>query len=238
MAGTENKPLSEKLKLIIKDSGMDKKEIADLVGVSKQSVTGWESTGRISKSNLNRLADLLKVDIKWLLSDEAPTDFDDSHGKVAAVSEQKYEFSNVTPVALGKRPIPVISAVQAGALKEMVDPYPVGAGYAVEYVDDDFSRWAFALTIDGESMLPDFRPGDRVLIEPELAPNPGDYIICKNGKDEATFKKYRLRGITDAGNELFDAVPLNPDYQTLHSDTDRLQVIGVMVEHRRRARRR
>lgn len=172
------------------------------------------------------------------LSDEDLAIAADKRGMVAAVSDRKQEFSNVTPVALGKRPIPVISAVQAGAMTEMTTPYPPGAGYAVEYVDDDFSRWAFALTIEGDSMLPDFRPGDRVLIEPELAPNPGDYIICKNGKSEATFKKYRLRGIDDNGNEIFDAVPLNPDYQTLHSDTDRLQIIGVMVEHRRRIRRR
>jgi SOS-response transcriptional repressor LexA len=160
-------------------------------------------------------------------------------GKLDAVSERKQAFDqNVTPVAMGKRAIPVISAIQAGALKEMVDPYPSGAGYAVEYADDDFSRWAFALTIEGESMLPEFRPGDRVLIEPGMAPNPGDFVIAKNGSQEATFKKYRPRGIDEHGDIIFELVPLNEDYPTMRSDATPLQVIGVMVEHRRRTRRR
>lgn len=239
MAHTANELLAGKIRLAIAQSKMDKKDIADAVGVTKQSVTGWEVTGRISKTSLNKLASLLHIEINWFLSDEADVNTITKRGNVEEVSERKQDFDqNVTPVAMGKRPIPVISAIQAGAMTDMVDPYPLGAGYAVEYVDDDYSKWAFALTIEGDSMLPEYRAGDRVLIEPELTPNPGDCVICKNGKDQATFKKYRLRGIDDNGNEIFDAVPLNPDYQTLHSDTDHLQIIGVMVEHRRRIRRR
>lgn len=144
---------------------------------------------------------------------------------------------NVRPATPSLRPIPVISSAQAGALRDMDTPYPPGAGYAYEYTDQQLSKWAFALDVEGVSMMPEFRPGDRIIIEPEIAPNPGDFVVARNGTDQATFKKYRPRGIDGSGNMVFELVPLNDDYATLRSDTEHLTVIGVMTEHRKKYRR-
>ncbi|MDK6079678.1 LexA family protein [Massilia varians] len=160
---------------------------------------------------------------------------DQSHSDEAPAAQPFDE--NVIPAHPGFRPIPVISSVQAGALRDMDSPYPPGAGYAYEYTDQDLSEWGFALDVEGFSMLPEFRPGDRIIVDPELAPNPGDFVIARNGSEQATFKKYRPRGIDAAGNEIFELVPLNEDYPTLRSDTERLSVIGVVTEHRKKLRR-
>lgn len=144
---------------------------------------------------------------------------------------------NVSPAPIGLRPIPVISSVQAGALRDMETPYPTGAGYAYEYTDQDLSAWAFALDVEGLSMAPEFKPGDRIIVDPELAPNPGDFVVARNGSEQATFKKYRPRGIDASGNMVFELVPLNDDYPTLRSDTEHLSVIGVVTEHRKKLRR-
>lgn len=87
-------------------------------------------------------------------------------------------------------------------------------------------------------MLPEFKAGDLVIIDPEWEPRPGDYVAAKNGKEEATFKKYRPRGMDARGNEIFELTPLNDDYPTLRSDITPLAIIGVMAEHRRKSRRR
>jgi len=144
---------------------------------------------------------------------------------------------NVVPAQLGLRPIPVISSVQAGALRDMETPYPTGAGYAYEYTDQDLSPWAFALDVEGLSMSPEFKPGDRIIVDPEMSPNPGDFVVARNGSEQATFKKYRPRGIDGAGNMVFELVPLNDDYPTLRSDTEHLSIIGVVTEHRKKLRR-
>lgn len=145
--------------------------------------------------------------------------------------------ANVVNVVAGKRAYPVISAVQAGLLREISDPYSPGDGFDIEYGDDSWSEWTFALEIDGLSMLPEFRPGDRVLVDPKIAPRPGDFVVAKNTREEATFKKYRLRGQDARGNDVFELVPLNEDFPTIRSDEHQLVVIGVMVEHRKRYRR-
>jgi SOS-response transcriptional repressor LexA len=231
-------PLSAKIREAIKKSGRTKADIARELGVTKQSITGWVESGRISKGNLLKLAELLQVDINWLM-DDASEQNPLRYGKLQLVpNTPPATISNVSPVALGKRAIPVISAIQAGALKEIAQPYEAGDGYATVFADDEYSKWAFALEIEGESMLPEFRPGDIVIIEPEWQPRPGEYVAAKNGHEEATFKKYRPRGTAQNGDMIFELSPLNDDYPTMRSDITPLKIIGVMAEHRRKARRR
>lgn len=138
---------------------------------------------------------------------------------------------NVKPAQVGSRPIPVISSVQAGALRDMDCPYEPGDGYAVEYTDDvKLSRWTFGLDVEGDSMLPRFQPGDRLIVDPEREPKPGNFVIARNGSDQATFKKYRPRGINAKGDMIFELVPMNDDYPTLRSDMEPLTIIGVVTE--------
>jgi SOS-response transcriptional repressor LexA len=145
---------------------------------------------------------------------------------------------NTSPALIGQRAIPVISAIQAGALTEIVDPYELGDGFSTIYADDSYSKRAFALEIKGDSMVPEFIDGDLVIIEPEWVPRPGEYVAAKNGGDEATFKKYRQRGVSSSGEMVFELVPLNENYPIMRSDITPLTIIGVMAEHRRKTRRR
>lgn len=145
--------------------------------------------------------------------------------------------SNFSPVPIGTRRIPLISYVQAGHMTEAVDPYAVGDGADWLLTDLDLSANAFALKIKGDSMMPEFREGDTVIVDPSVHPVPGDYVVAKNGENEATFKKYRPRGMNEHGQEVFELVPLNEDYPSMRSDITPIRIIGTMVEHRRYRRR-
>lgn len=208
-------------------------ELARVLNQSSQTVNNWESRG-ISKAGLVKAQAEIGCSAMWLATGEGPI----VPGGLAEVVAPPMRFDeNVFPAPVGLRPVPVISSVQAGALRDMESPYPPGAGYAMEYTDQDLSRWAFALDVEGLSMAPQFQPGDRIIVDPELAPNPGDFVVARNGSEQATFKKYRPRGIDANGEMIFELVPLNEDYPTLRSDTERLVVIGVVTEHRKKLRR-
>lgn len=144
--------------------------------------------------------------------------------------------SNVIPASLGSRRVPLINYVQAGELTEIGASF---SGEAMEYLLTDLrlSDYSFALEIQGESMSPEFRPGDRIIVDREVHPRPGDFVVARNGGYEATFKKYRPRGISETGDEVFELVPLNDDYPTLYSTRQSLVIIGTMVEHRKYYRR-
>jgi SOS-response transcriptional repressor LexA len=145
--------------------------------------------------------------------------------------------SNVSPAALGVRQIPLISYVQAGVWTDVVDTYQPGDAEDFLLTDLELSGNAFALEIKGDSMLPEFKAGDRVIIDPVVQPQPGDYVVAKNGEDEATFKKYRPRGVNEHGDVIFELVPLNEDYPSMRSDVTPIRIVGTMVEHRKYRRR-
>lgn len=146
--------------------------------------------------------------------------------------------TNVAPATMGGRRVPVISAIQAGMWAEIVDSFQPGDAGDWLLTDIDLSDSAFALDIRGNSMEPEFKDGDRVIIDPEIAPQPGDFVAAKNGEQEATFKKYRPRGMDAHGNIIFELVPLNDDYPTLRSDVQHIRIVGTMVEHRKYRRAR
>lgn len=146
--------------------------------------------------------------------------------------------TNVAPAPMGGRRVPVITSIQAGMWAEIVDSFQPGDAGDWLLTDIDLSDSAFALDIRGNSMEPEFKDGDRVIIDPEIAPQPGDFVAAKNGEQEATFKKYRPRGMDAHGNIIFELVPLNDDYPTLRSDVQPIRIVGTMVEHRKYRRAR
>ena len=140
---------------------------------------------------------------------------------------------NVVPAEEPIRTVPLISSVAAGRLTEITDPYALGACEKEIAVLAEVSRFAFALRITGNSMVPEYADGDIVIIDPQVTPQPGDCVVAKNHEHEATFKKFRPRGRNEQGVEYFELVPLNPDYPTLRSDVEHLRIIGTEVQHNR-----
>ena len=65
--------LGEKIMYSRKRAGMSQIDLADALGVSRQSVSKWE-TGEANPeiSKLPQLAEVLHVTTDWLLSDAAP----------------------------------------------------------------------------------------------------------------------------------------------------------------------
>ncbi|WP_429178632.1 LexA family protein [Aeromonas salmonicida] len=209
---------SERIKELRKKHGLTQQKLGELIGVKKSSISQWENDEHSpSGDNLAQLSKVFGVSAHWL-----------STGKGSP------ELSNVEPAVIpqGSR-VPILSYVQAGNWREMCEQATTFDGN-VEYVSAsiDIGPCGFGLWLRGDSMLPQFKEGDLIIVDPDEAPQPGDYVVAKNGSDEATFKKYRPRGIDENGQEVFELVPLNDDYPSMHSDRQYIQIIGVMVEHR------
>ncbi|WP_290437967.1 LexA family protein [Aeromonas caviae] len=210
---------SERIKELRKEHGLTQQKLGELVGVKKSSISQWESGEHApSGDNLVALARVFGVSPHWL-----------STGKGSP------ELPNVEPAEIpqGTR-VPILSYVQAGQWREMCEQATAFDG-SLEYVAAGVSvgSCAFGLWVRGNSMEPDFKEGDLLIVDPDEAPKAGDFVIAKNGSEEATFKKYRSRGEYDDGRPRFELVPLNDDHETLSTDQTHIAIIGVVVEHRR-----
>ena len=122
-----------------------------------------------------------------------------------------------------------------------------GSDNAVEKlveVDNEFSPEAFGLRVANDAMEPEFREGEIVIVDPQVRPSDGDYLVVElQDTQERTgtiwmLNQYRPRGF-HRERRVFDLVPLNPAYRTITVTPDlSARMIGVVVEHRRRFRSR
>lgn len=216
----------ERLKMLIAEFGSQAK-LSSTIETSPAQISQWLNASVDPKSGKPRT-----------ISRASARKIERLTGKAAGWMDQPTETSNVFPAVFGTRRIPVISHIQAGVWKEIVDNFQPGDADGWLTTDLDLSRSAFALEIQGDSMLPEFKPGDRVIIDPDVVPHPGDFVAAKNGGDDATFKKYRPRGQDAQGNQVFELVPLNEDFETLRSDQQTIHIVGTMVEHRKYRKQR
>lgn len=146
-------------------------------------------------------------------------------------------FGNTKPVS--NKPVryaPVFTLAQAGdfflhhndAITKNLEPV-IGDGYG-EHV--------YWIVLEDESMEPDFKSGDLILIDPDLQPNPADYVLAKReGSEETVFSKFRPRGIDEAtGKGYAQLIPSNPDYPSIDSRFMPFTICGVAVERKQKLR--
>jgi SOS-response transcriptional repressor LexA len=214
--------IGERIKLSRSRLKMTQQQLGDKIGANKASISQWENgVYTPDAKNLSELAKALSVSVFWLMDGKG-----DPSGQ------------NMEIALPDTHRIPVISYVQAGVWTEPNEIRECDGNMLYISTDLDLGDRAFAIVIRGNSMEPEFTEGDLVLIDPDEPLHPGDFVVAKNGEEEATFKKYRPRGYSEDGKEIFELAPLNDDYATMRSDRQPIQIIGTMVEHRRRRRRR
>jgi len=115
-------------------------------------------------------------------------------------------------------PIPLINKVAAGLPEGFTDlDYPPGVADDMipapgEGVGDVHDPDRFAARVTGDSMRPDYKPGDVVVFSPLADVNPGDDCFVRLEPDhETTFKRVYFE-LGDDGQQLIRLQPLNPKF--------------------------
>lgn len=124
--------------------------------------------------------------------------------------------------------VPLISWVQAGTMTEIENS--LVPGDAVDWIDTTapVRRHTYAVRVEGDSMEPEFPQGIILIVEPDMQAENGDFVIVRNGDDEATFKKL----VKDGGDWYLK--PINPRYP-IKSLGD-AKIVGVVREAVRKYR--
>jgi len=202
-----------RLKEARKAAGLTQIEVAKHIGLSQGQYSAWENGhAKIDGQSMSKLATLFGVSLNFLLGTES------------------IQVSN-NPVIR----IPVLGAVPAGipleAIEDIIDweeiPQSMCAG------DKEF----FALQVQGDSMWPDYLPGDVVIVQKTpICESGDDCIVYVNGYD-ATLKQVRF-----GENGSLTIIPRNQNYAprtfTLQEASDMpVSIAGVVVELRRKVKK-
>jgi phage repressor protein C with HTH and peptisase S24 domain len=111
----------------------------------------------------------------------------------------------------GRTRIPLIGLAQAGSEGFFDDGgYPAGAGWDEVELPATADANAYALSINGDSMEPVYRAGDRVIISPAAPVRVGDRVVART-RDGAVMAKELARRTTGR----IELASLNPEFPEL-----------------------
>ncbi|MFX6709084.1 S24 family peptidase [Acinetobacter baumannii] len=188
--------LGTRLKNLRKSKKLTQQQVADAIGVSKTSVIYWEKDENLPKhDSLMALGQILGVTSGYLL-----------HGK----DSDSFDKNVTSSFPIAGRLVPVISWVQAGTWTT-AESVPMGTQFK-EWLPPNpkCGKNGYGLIVVGESMSPDFRPSDKIYVNPDFQISDlktGDLVIVAcDGETEATFKKL----IVESNGMYLE--PLNPKW--------------------------
>ncbi|MBR2692056.1 MAG: helix-turn-helix transcriptional regulator [Aquamicrobium sp.] len=114
--------------------------------------------------------------------------------------------------------VPLVGFAQAGAGGYFDDAgFPVGQGWDLVELPAQSTDTAYALKVQGDSMLPLYRNGDVLIVEPGATVRRGDRVVVKTGSGEVMAKVLERQTA-----RTISLLSLNPD----HPNRD-LQMVEV-----------
>ncbi|MER9106848.1 MULTISPECIES: helix-turn-helix transcriptional regulator [unclassified Mesorhizobium] len=119
--------------------------------------------------------------------------------------------SNAASVAR-RSSVPLLGFAQAGAGGFFDDAgFPVGQGWDLVELPAQSTESSYALQVQGDSMLPLYRNGDVLIVEPGAVTRKGDRVVVKTTSGEVMAKVLERQSVKSIA-----LVSLNPD----HPDRD------------------
>lgn len=211
----ERLTLSERIREAIAAAGLSQSDVARRTGNTTGAVSQWISgqTRQLKTHNALALEALTGYRAQWLATGAGPRMAD--HASVVRGSD-------------GERQLPLLAGHQVDLWLDETSPFEPEDWLTTEGI---VGEKAFGLKVEGRSMTPKFEPGDKVIIDPEVTPIPGDYVALHTDQG-LQFRRYRVVAANPGQPPVFEAVAVNPDYPALRSDIAPLKILGTMVEHR------
>jgi SOS-response transcriptional repressor LexA len=169
--------LKERFSIARTKAKLSQAELAVKVGISQAAINKIETGATLHPRRMNDFAKHLNVTAEWLL-----------YGVGAELINTQNSTQNI-------KMIPLISWVKAGVWPEAVDNLKPDDADEHYPCPEKHSKNTFALTIMGESMFPDFIPGEIIYVDPEVEAQSGSCVVIRqNGDTETTFKQLMLDG--------------------------------------------
>lgn len=200
-------PIGRNITFFMRERGLTLPQLADKADMDKGNLYRIVSTGKgYSAKSLGSIATALGVSEADLFN----------------------EFPGAELLPAGLRRIPILDAVQAGAFAGVAPYFRDEEMQEYTLTSKEFSEKAFAMRVKGDSMIPDFLPGDTVIVDPEREAKAGDFVVAVDSGGLGTIKRYAERGVNAYGNGIFELLPSNPVYASWRSDQTELRIIGVV----------
>ena len=211
-----------------KAKGLTRKALAELTSELKISrINNYERGDRTpGPTEIKLLADALEVSASYLMCLT-----DNREGKIT----KSPGMGALVPILDYKQAIDPAAFIQK--IKEEVDTKVEFIPVSIA-VSDSIGKHAFALHIKDESMMPEFRINDVIIVDPDTNPKPGDFVVALiEGDQEVIVRKYKQLSASREVRE-FELIALNDDWADIRVGANEMlaQIIGCGVSLARELR--
>ena len=152
-------------------------------------------------SSLEPILEFFRVDAQSFLYEDMSTNG----------YQQKQKLGDLIPI-----PVYSLQEISNGDLKAKVTHFVGAAGITSENI--------FGVSVNSDALAPAFQNNSIILIDPELDPREGDYVLCFLGDNNAVF----FRQLFMDGKELFFK-PVNPGFGGM-KHYDNYKILGVIIK--------
>lgn len=225
---------ANRLKMALEYNNMKPVELANKTHINKSLISNYLSGAfKAKQDKLDIIARTLNVSEAWLMGYDVDMDrewFPNSKEDLTNITIDNARYIETTTKTVK---IPILGKVPAGVPIEAIEDI---IGY--EEIPASMLRGGnnyFSLKIDGDSMYPDYKTGDILIIKQQNDCNSGDDCIVMVNGDDATFKRVIKQ------EKSIILKPLNNNYEPYYFDeyeilTKPVKIVGVAVEVRRKLR--
>ena len=207
--------LSDRLKIERSNAGLSQKEFAEKLGMNVRTYASYERGERdISTAVLLNICNTLNISSDKLLGT-------DSANSIVRTDTAPFRPDQMTP-------IPVVGKVAAGYTC-LAEQYIEGYALAdPDSLTDGYDY--FWLRVTGDSMEPDIREGDLVLVRVQEAVESGECAVVLVDGEDGLVKDVEI------GKDHVTLCSKNPNYPPrvfVREEANRVRIVGKVVELKR-----
>jgi transcriptional regulator with XRE-family HTH domain len=195
----------ERIKAARKAKGLTQDKLAELMGVSRPSVSQWENGGtNVDPKNMKKLADTLGVSLAHLSGEES--DYDEPSNVSPPVSQSRQRYDKVS-----RQKYPIWGTAECGE----DGAFQINEGFAVDWKERTPALTdipdLYGVFAQGTSMEPRFYAGELVTVNPRRPAAPTcDVIIQLRPKHDGDSPRSLLKRLVRRNSDEIEVEQFNP----------------------------
>ncbi|MDO4683997.1 MAG: LexA family transcriptional regulator [Lautropia sp.] len=214
----------DRLKEALRISGKTRTQLAEELDISPTAVSNWFTgkTEGMRAQTATRFEAATGVRAAWIVTGEGPKMVTDDPGLATAPQGLRY--------------LPRLDSdgvIEWWNNRETDTPSGHAKGHWLPS-SRRYSPSAFAIESTDSAVHQEFPSGDHLIVDPDVPPRPGVFVLAIVDGFGAVIRRYRLRSIAANGpSASFDLAPSDENYPIVSSADTPISIVGPVVEHRR-----
>ena len=222
--------IGDKILTELDKQGKSKKGLAEYIGVKPASISDWNDSDNLRFWNVVKASEFLNVSLNYLAYGKEPS-IPREYQKL--ISTYKSLSPDNQKMALGllkaMYDIQCRNNIECITIKHSIYKVSAGKGYSLDDEDweeinvvrtSESEQADFAVTVDGDSMLPDYKDGDIVLVKQQDTIELGQIGIFTMNNNQGFIK--------ESGENCL--ISHNPDYDDIiPTENDIIKCCGLVL---------